>query len=62
MEYLMEFKEGKKKRKTKMINAGNFQEYDYEQEHIECDWKIIYKTNHLVTSFDYEINKENKND
>ena len=31
-------------------NAGNFQEYDYEQEHIECDWKIIYKTNHLVTS------------
>lgn len=44
-----------------MINAGNFQEYDYEQEHIECDWKIIHKTNHLVTSFDYEIDRE-KND
>lgn len=48
-------------RKKRMINAGNFQEYDYEQEHIECDWKIIYKTNHLVTSFDYEIDRE-KND
>ena len=45
-----------------MINAGNFQEYDYEQEHLECDWKIVYKTNHLVTSFDYEADKENKND
>jgi len=43
-----------------MINAGNFQEYDYEQEHIECDWKIIYKINHLVTSFEYD--KEKRND
>lgn len=33
-------------------NAGNFQEYDYEQEHIECDWKRIHKTNTLVTSYE----------
>lgn len=47
-------------KRRRMINAGNFQEYDYEQEHLECDWKIIYKINHLVTSFDYD--KEKKND
>ncbi len=33
------------------INAGNFQEYSYEQEWLECEWKITYKINHLVTSF-----------
>ena len=32
-------------------NAGNLQGYDYEQEHIECDWKVIYETNTLVTSY-----------
>ena len=35
-----------------MLNAGNFQEYDYESEWIECDWKIIYKINHMVTSYE----------
>jgi len=33
-------------------NAGNLQEYDYEQEHIECDWKRVHKTNHLVSSYE----------
>ena len=35
-----------------MPNAGNFQEYDYECEWKECEWKIIYKINHLVTSYE----------
>ena len=34
-------------------NAGNLQEYDYENEWMECDWKEVYSTNHLVTSYDY---------
>ena len=38
---------------THTYNAGNFQEFDYECEHIECDWKRIYGTNHLVTAFTY---------
>jgi len=35
------------------LNAGNLQEYDYECEWMECEWKIIYKVNHLVTSYEY---------
>jgi hypothetical protein len=34
-------------------NAGNFQEYTYELEWMECDWKIVYKTADLVTAFWY---------
>ena len=34
-------------------NAGNFQEYTYELEHLECDWKIVYGTFKLVTAFYY---------
>jgi hypothetical protein len=34
-------------------NAGNFQEYDYECEWLECDWKIVYGTFNLVTAFWY---------
>jgi len=38
---------------THTYNAGNFQEFTYECEHIECDWKQVYATNHLVTAFTY---------
>ena len=44
-------------------NAGNFQEYDYETEWLECDWKAVHKTLHLVTAFWYPLftrNKRNK--
>jgi hypothetical protein len=34
-------------------NAGNFQEYDYEREWIECAWNITYNQIHLVTAFTY---------
>ena len=34
-------------------NAGNFQEYTYECEWLECYWKNAYKTIHLVTAFTY---------
>jgi len=34
-------------------NAGNFQEYDYEKEWIDCTWNIIYNQIHLVTAFTY---------
>ena len=34
-------------------NAGNFQEYTYELEHIECAWKIVHGTFNLVTAFTY---------
>ena len=34
-------------------NEGNFQEYDYELEWMECDWKIVYGTFNLVTAFWY---------
>ena len=34
-------------------NAGNFQEYDYETEWLECDWKAVHKTFHLVSAFWY---------
>jgi hypothetical protein len=37
-------------------NAGNFQEYDYECEWIECDWKQVYKTSHLVTAYNINNN------
>jgi hypothetical protein len=33
------------------FNAGNFQEYDYECEWIECDWKSVHGTTHLVTAY-----------
>jgi len=32
-------------------NAGNFQEYDYECQWIECYWKQVYNITHLVTAF-----------
>jgi len=31
-------------------NAGNFQEYTYECEWLECDWKHVHKTSELVTA------------
>ena len=34
-------------------NAGNFQEYPYETEWLECDWKYVHDTIHLVTAFWY---------
>ena len=34
-------------------NAGNFQEYSYETEWLECDWKYVHDTIHLVTAFWY---------
>jgi hypothetical protein len=34
-------------------NAGNFQEYTYELEWIECSWKNIYKMTDLVTAYWY---------
>ena len=34
-------------------NAGNFQEYDYECEYIECNWNISYGCLHLVTAYTY---------
>ena len=34
-------------------NAGNFQEYTYELEWMECCWKNVYKVTHLVTAFYY---------
>lgn len=34
-------------------NAGNFQEYHYEMEWLECEWKIVHGTWNLVTAFWY---------
>lgn len=34
-------------------NAGNFQEYTYELEWMECSWKIVHKTTELVTAYWY---------
>jgi hypothetical protein len=34
-------------------NAGNFQEYTYELEWMECSWKIVHKTTDLVTAYWY---------
>ena len=34
-------------------NAGNFQEYNYECEWMECVWNITYKQIDLVTAFYY---------
>jgi len=34
-------------------NAGNFQEYTYECEWMECEWKLVHDTIHLVTAFYY---------
>ena len=34
-------------------NAGNFQEYNYECEWMECAWNIGYNCIHLVTAFTY---------
>ena len=34
-------------------NAGNFQEYTYELEWMECHWNQVYKTIQLVTAFTY---------
>ena len=34
-------------------NAGNFQEYTYECEWMECAWNNTYNCIHLVTAFTY---------
>ena len=34
-------------------NAGNFQEYPYECEWLECYWKTIYNQIDLVSAFYY---------
>jgi hypothetical protein len=34
-------------------NAGNFQEYTYELEWLECSWKKVHQTTELVTAFWY---------
>lgn len=34
-------------------NAGNFQEYTYELEWMECSWKMVHKTTDLVTAYWY---------
>ena len=34
-------------------NEGNFQEYPYETEWLECEWKSIYDMTRLVTAFWY---------
>jgi len=34
-------------------NAGNFQEYNYELEWIECSWNNTYKMINLVSAFYY---------
>ncbi len=34
-------------------NAGNFQEYNYECEWMECSWNLGYKQIDLVTAFTY---------
>jgi len=38
---------------TQIPNAGNFQEYDYECEYMECAWNLTYNCIHLVTAFTY---------
>ena len=38
---------------TLTYNAGNFQEYNYELEWLECEWKLVHQTFHLVTAFWY---------
>ena len=42
-------------------NAGNFQEYTYECEWIECTWKNIYTMTHLVSAFWYPWIYNDKN-
>jgi hypothetical protein len=43
-------------------NAGNFQEYTYELEWIECVWNNTYNCIDLVTAFCYPwIEKNNYN-
>jgi hypothetical protein len=34
-------------------NEGNFQEYPYETEWLECSWINVYDMTRLVTSFWY---------
>ena len=34
-------------------NEGNFQEYEYELEWMECSWKMVHDTVHLVTAYWY---------
>jgi hypothetical protein len=34
-------------------NAGNFQEYTYELEWIECSWNITYQCVDMVTAYWY---------
>ena len=40
-------------------NAGNFQEYNYECEWMECAWNIGYNCIHLVTAFTYPWIQQN---
>jgi len=35
------------------LNAGNFQEYTYELEWLECSWKMVHGTVGMVTAFWY---------
>jgi len=35
------------------LNAGNFQEYPYETEWLECEWKKVHKTLWLVSAYYY---------
>lgn len=34
-------------------NAGNFQEYTFELEWLECEWKKVHKTLWLVSAYCY---------
>jgi hypothetical protein len=34
-------------------NAGNFQEYTYELEWMECSWNITYQITDMVTAYWY---------
>ena len=39
--------------KQEGYNSGNFQEYTYECEWMECYWKQVYGMVNLVTAFTY---------
>ena len=39
--------------KPEGYNAGNFQEYTYECEWMECDWKHVHGTINLVSAYWY---------
>lgn len=37
-----------------LYNAGNFQEYDYECEFIDCEWRQIYNPDLYETHISYK--------